>query len=277
MQIFNYTTFSTHLEKTTRTLRINFHDGDFGSLEALFELESLLKWCQARVEIHSVLISSESQSFDFGFKSAQLAKFKADYIEKIFNKIYSLSIQMINLPQTIIFDLGANPQTLAFQLSLGADIRILTKEGNSNLSPLHQGLTPCAGILSLSNELFGTAATKSIFFEGSVSHETLESLNICKTYYAEKRMTAIYELLSQINAQAPIVRIQTKLAMGQIMIQKIENHKNLETMSYKAAHLAQDWKNIDESGNYEFTPAQHMSYILKYLKESQNQAASATK
>lgn len=277
MQIFNYTTFSTHLEKSTRTLRLNFQDKDHGSLETLFELESLLKWCQARVEIHSILISSEAESFDFGFNPNQLSKFKPDYVEKVFNKIYSLSMEMMNLPQTVIFDLGSNPQTLAFQLSLGADIRMITKQGMAKLSPLNQGLTPCAGILSLSNELFGAAATKSLFFEDAISHETLESLNICKTYYAEKRMSAIYELLSQINAQAPIVRIQTKLAMSQISIQKIQNHQKIEAMSYKAAHLAQDWKNIDESGKSDFTPAQHMVYILKHLKQTQNQTASATK
>ena len=69
--LFNYTTISTRLEKTTRTLFVTLNRPDWNNafrLEMLFELESLLAWCTTRVEINSIFIDSSTPYFSTGLE-----------------------------------------------------------------------------------------------------------------------------------------------------------------------------------------------------------------
>lgn len=266
MKIFNYSTFETRLEKKTRTLFLSFLDKDFGILESLFEFESLLSWCKNRLEIHSISISSESEIFDLNLKNQDLGKLKTSYMEKIQQKIFSLGRQMMEAPQTVFFDLGGNPHSWVFQISLGADIRLAKTQKNFNINPLGMGLSPSPGILSLSGELFGQALTKRIFMGGACQQtQSLSQLGVLHTYENENRDSFLRTHLEGVASQAPIPRIQTKLALNTVILDRIANTRKIEDKTFQAAQMAQDWKN---SRTGEFTPAQHMAYILQYLEKT---------
>ena len=77
--LFNYTTLSTRLEKTTRTLFVTLNRPDWNNafrLEMLFEFESLLAWCTTRVEINSIFIDSSTATFSTGLELDSLASLR---------------------------------------------------------------------------------------------------------------------------------------------------------------------------------------------------------
>lgn len=271
MKIFNYSTFSTQLEKKTRTLFVDFYDQkNHGCIETLFELESLLNWASERVEIHSILISTSAPSFDLGFTQDKIQTLKADYIQKVFTKIHKLSMDLLNLPQTIIFDLGKNPTSLAFQLSLGADTRLFSKNTTYNFSPLSLGLSVAPGSMALSQSIFGNHIAKNLFMKAEVSATNLEAWGVGETYETALRENQINEQLIAINEQAPIPRIQMKLVANKNITTQIAEGLKFEKSAFKAAQIAEDWKSFDGiSQQGQYTPAQHMSYILQTMTQQE--------
>src|SRR5690606_33396827 len=84
--LFNYTTISTRLEKTTRTLFVTLNRPDWNNafrLEMLFELESLFAWCTSRVESNSIFINSCTPHFSSGLEFETLPKTSANQLDKI--------------------------------------------------------------------------------------------------------------------------------------------------------------------------------------------------
>lgn len=272
MKIFNYSTFSTRLEKSTRTLYLSFHtSGDQGTLETLFEFESLLNWAKARVEIHSLFISCEGQSFDLAFSKQGISKLKPTYLEKVFQKISLLTKNLMDLPQTVIWDLGGTPSSLVFQLSLGADIRLAPENTIIKTNDIDYGLFLCPDVLALGQELFGQSISKRLLTGRPFNSQQLSQWGVLETYALETREEFFREHLNYIHNQAPIVRIQVKLAQTQIMKKAIAEYQNIEKTAYQAANLIQDWKNFQVDGHSDYTPAQHVKYIMDFLKKSHEQ------
>src|SRR5690606_16169284 len=128
--LFNYTTISTRLEKTTRTLFVTLNRPDWNNafrLEMLFELESLFAWCTTRVEINSIFIDSSTSHCSTRLEYDTISRTTAKHLEKV-NAIHQKIIfAMMQLPQTVVIDLGEGSETLASEFALGADIRIASK------------------------------------------------------------------------------------------------------------------------------------------------------
>src|SRR6478752_4855059 len=103
-ELFNYTTISTRLEKTTRTLFVTLNRPDWNNafrLEMLFELESLFAWCTSRVEINSIFIDSSSAFFSQGLEYESLSSLNAGLLDKINLKLQKIIFAMMQLPQTV--------------------------------------------------------------------------------------------------------------------------------------------------------------------------------
>ena len=118
--LFNYTTLSTRLEKSTRTLFVTLNRPDWNNafrLEMLFELESLFAWCTSRVEINTIFIDSSSAEFSPGLELETLSALSSSQLEKINTKLQKIIFAMMQLPQTIVMDLGEGSQTLASKFS----------------------------------------------------------------------------------------------------------------------------------------------------------------
>lgn len=267
--LFNYTTISTRLEKTTRTLFVTLNRPDWNNafrLEMLFELESLLAWCTTRVEINSIFIDSSTPHFSTGLEFETLPKTSASQLDKVNIKLQKIIFAMMQLPQTIIVDLGEGSQTLASEFSLGADIRIASKKTKVAFNHCSYGLVPAAGGMSMLSTLISPAFARSWVLSGkAIEASTLmESGYLAMTYEAKNRTEKIQELLTSVSSQAPVQRIQAKLGLFETLRSQFESGIVMDRKIAKASMVSEDWRTKKpEQKDLNFMPAKSMSYAVK--------------
>jgi enoyl-CoA hydratase/carnithine racemase len=267
--LFNYTTISTRLEKSTRTLFVTLNRPDWNNafrLEMLFELESLLAWCTTRVEINSIFIDSSSSLFSTGLELDSLSSLSAQQLEKMNNKLQKIIFAMMQLSQTIIIDLGDGAETLASEFALGADIRLASTESRISFNHCRYGLVPAAGGMSMLSNLIAPSFARHWILSGApISAQALvQSGFISELYDSETRSEIIGRNLSQIAATAPVQRIQAKLGLFETLRSQFESSMVMDKKIAKAAMVSEDWRSKKpEQRDFSFMPAKSMSYAVK--------------
>ncbi len=267
--LFNYTTISTRLEKTTRTLFVTLNRPDWNNafrLEMLFELESLFAWCSSKVEINSIFIDSSTEIFSTGIEFENLSTLSANALEKINTKLQKIIFAMMQLPQTIVMDLGQGSETLASEFALGADIRIASKNAQIKFNHGHYGLVPGAGGMSLLSTLVSPTFARNWVLSGrSINEKALiESGFISYSYTEELRSNILRELLVDISQMAPVQRIQSKLGLFEILRSQFESGISMDRKISKASMVSEDWKTKStQEKDFNFMPAKSMSYSVK--------------
>lgn len=267
--LFNYTTLSTRLEKTTRTLFVTLNRPDWNNsfrLEMLFELESLLAWCTARVEINTIFIDSSSNYFSTGLEYETLSSMSASQLEKINIKLHKIIYSMMQLPQTIIVDLKDGAETLASEFALGADIRICSLNSKISFNHNNYGLVPAAGGMSMLSALVSPTFARNWILSGATisSEQLIESGFIAETYDSTDREETISRILNNIAKLAPIQRIQSKLGLFESLRSQFESGIISDRRIAKASMISEDWKTKRiEQNDDNFMPAKSMSYSVK--------------
>jgi len=267
--LFNYTTLSTRLEKSTRTLFVTLNRPDWNNsfrLEMLFELESLLAWCTTRVEINTIFFDSCTSSFSSGLELNNLATLSANQLDKINTKLHKIIFAMMQLPQTVVIDLGKGTQTIASEFALGADIRIADEEIEMSFNHCRYGLIPAAGGMSMLSTLVSPVFARSWVLTGDAQNsKTLKESGLVQTVYqSESRQEKITEILNKIAAQAPVQRIQAKLGLFESLRNQFENGIVMDRKIAKASMVSEDWKTRkDQFETSSFMPAKSMSYSVK--------------
>lgn len=267
--LFNYTTISTRLEKTTRTLFVTLNRPDWNNafrLEMLFELESLFAWCTTRVEINSIFIDSSTPFFSTGLEYDTLSGTSASQIDKANVKLQKIIFAMMQLPQTIIMDLGDGAETLASEFSLGADIRIASKKSKISFNHCQYGLVPGAGGMSMLSTLVSPAHARSWVLSGAPIKESalIESGFIAHSYDSETRSDIVRELLNDLYKVAPVQRIQAKLGLFESLRSQFESGIVMDRKVAKASMVSEDWRTKrPEQKEFNFMPAKSMSYAVK--------------
>jgi len=267
--LFNYTTISTRLEKTTRTLFVTLNRPDWGNafrLEMLFELESLFAWCTSKVEINSILIDSSTTLFSTGLEYETLSGTSAQQLEKINTKLQKIIFSMMQLPQTVIIDLGEGSETLASEFALGADIRIASENAKVKFNHGHYGLVPAAGGMSMLSSLVSATFARNWILSGnSIKKNVLTESGFLSSIYSSKsRSEVIGELLNDIAQVAPVQRIQAKLGLFETIRNQIENGLVLDKKIAKASMITEDWRTRrPQQKEFSFMPAKSMSYAVK--------------
>lgn len=271
--LFNYTTLSTRLEKTTRTLFVTLNRPDWNNafrLEMLFELESLFAWCTSRVEINSIFIDSSLKKFSPGYDLDKLSSINAAQLEKVNSKLQKIIFAMMQLPQTIVVDLGEGSETIASEFALGADIRISSKDAQIRFNHGEYGLVPQAGGMSMLSTLVAPTFARSWVLTGApISKETLvHSGFISTTYSKETRNETIQKTLGAIANQAPVQRIQGKLGLFETLRSQFEAGLVMDRKIAKASMISEDWKSTKKKDTSDeeatgFMPAKSMSYSVK--------------
>jgi enoyl-CoA hydratase/carnithine racemase len=265
--LFNYSTFKTELSRSTRTLTVTWlrpGEKNFFNLEMLFELESLLSWLITRVEIHSVVFTSGDDYFSPGIDPETLSHLSASQIEKIQGKLQKMVYAMMQLPQTIIMNLGAGASNFALEFSLGADIRIARRDTKLKFNHTQIGLTPASGGLSLLPFLIPTTFARTWLTSGMIiqNEQLLASGFIQYFYSSDNHESLLTELLSQVHLQAPIQRIQAKMGMFEAWRDLKEAQLIRESKISKAGLISEDWKKT-ENTDKDFMSAKSMSYAVK--------------
>lgn len=269
MHLFNYTTLATRLEKSTRTLFITLNRPDWNNafrLEMLFELESLLAWCITRIEINSIYIESSTSSFSTGLELDKLSDLSSKQLAKINTKLQKIIFAMMQLPQTVVVDLGMGPETLASEFALGADIRIIHKNGTVAFNHNHYGLCPAAGGMSMLSTLIAPTFARHWILSGDkISTENLQRSGfVSKVYDDETHEEIKTKLLRNIAKDAPVQRIQSKLGLFESLRAQFEAGIVNDNKIAKASMVTEDWKSkSQETEDFDFMPAKSMSYSVK--------------
>lgn len=267
--LFNYTTISTRLEKTTRTLFVTLNRPDWNNafrLEMLFELESLLAWCTTRVEINSIFFDSSTSFFSTGLEYETLSGTTAAQIDKVNQKLQKIIFAMMQLPQTVVMDLGDGCETLASEFALGADIRIASKTSKIRFNHCMYGLVPAAGGMSMLSTLVSPSFARSWVLGGSAikNNALMESGFLTASYDADTRSEVIGEILGDIAKIAPVSRIQAKLGLFETLRSQFEAGIVMDRKIAKASMVSEDWRTKKpEVKEFNFMPAKSMSYAVK--------------
>lgn len=267
--LFNYTTLSTRLEKTTRTLFVTLNRPDWNNafrLEMLFELESLFAWATTKVEINSIFIDSSSPFFSTGLEYDTLSGTSAQSLDKINQKLQKIIFAMMQLPQTIVVDLGDGAETLASEFALGADIRIASVNSKISFNHCQYGLVPAAGGMTMLSTLVSPVFARNWVLTGSpVSREALlQSGFVRATYDSTNRSDIIREILTDIYKAAPVQRIQAKLGLFESLRSQLESGLVMDKKIAKASMVSEDWRTKrPEQKEFSFMPAKSMSYAVK--------------
>lgn len=267
--LFNYTTLSTRLEKTTRTLFVTLNRPDWSNafrLEMLFELESLLAWCTTRVEITSIFINSSSPFFSTGLEYSALSTLSAQHLDKINLKLQKIIFAMMQLPQTVIVDLGTGSETIASEFALGADIRIASEKSKIRFNHCEFGLVPAAGGMSMLSALVAPTFARSWVLSGAPIKEDVLTRSgfLTATYGPEDRTQVINSLLQDLSLVAPVQRIQSKLGLFETLRAQFESGIMMDRKIAKASMVSEDWKSKKaEEKDFNFMPAKSMSYVVK--------------
>jgi len=267
--LFNYTTISTRLEKTTRTLFVTLNRPDWNNafrLEMLFELESLFAWCISKVEINSIFIDSSSPFFSTGLEYDTLSGTSAQQLDKINTKLQKIIFAMMQLPQTIVVDLGDGSETLASEFALGADIRIASQSAKIKFNHCHYGLVPSAGGMSMLSNLVSPSFARNWVLSGrAIDKKVLtESGLIAETYDRDSRSELVRDLLTELSKVAPVQRIQAKLGLFETLRSQFESGIVMDRKISKASMVSEDWRTRKpQEKDFSFMPAKSMSYAVK--------------
>ncbi len=286
-QLFNYATLKTRLDKTTRTLHITLSRGADGNPvhpEMLFELESLLAWCVSRVEISSLHIHSDSARFSRGADPAALSRMAAPQLEKLQQRLQKVVWAMMQVPQTVVMDLGEGAANWAMELALGADVRLCATTAELKFDHARLGLLPASGGMALLAHQVSPAHARQWTSLGTAIPLAQLSASgfIHATYPASTKEETVRKTLEGVHAQAPVQRIQAKLGVFEAQRESLERALDGDRKIAKAALVAEDWKARAESAAETdnvtpFMPAKSLGYAVKLtLVPDQAQAGAET-
>jgi enoyl-CoA hydratase/carnithine racemase len=259
-------------------------------METLFELESLFAWLSNKVEIHSVFITSEDSLegqknlFSCGYSIEKLCKYNQNQVQKLTDKLSHLVHSMQNLPQTFVCDLREGASNIACEFAIGADIRIANESCSLEFDHNKLGLVPSSGGMSTLALMVGQLHSRNFLLTGKRINADIAKTSgfVFETYTTATRTNYISDLLSSINKQAPVQRIQTKLGIFDLERINYEQSMKIEKQISKAGMMSEDWKKVKVHFKQEneikddFLPAKSMSYATKLTLVDTDQSPDLT-
>ncbi len=242
--IFDFKTIRPFLIPSTRTLKIVFQ-AKGPNLLMLEEIESLINWLSVHPEINSVIWThQESNSKLEDWDEIELLNFNDQQFFNVLVRWQKVCTGQYYLPQTIIFDYSDGATGMSFELGLGADIRISSKQAHIELNmPARGRVSSCGGIGLLETIVSQQFTRQWNLINGPIEREQLVTSGlIMQTYQSDDASTIIENILNNICKQSPIARIQTKRSLLEGIREKIENLKDREHNFSSAAHGLRDWQ-----------------------------------
>lgn len=273
MDLFHYTTLNVSLQKSSHTLIIEFNnqEKDRFSFEQLFELESILAWASNKIEITTILFTSNTDTFSKGLE-LKTAENNPEKLERLVSRIRKIGEAILALPQTTIADLKLNASSIGIEFALFCDLRIAHKSSQIQFTHLKEGLTPsCGGIYQLSS-LVGYSVAKSWIMTSKIinAQEMYQYGFVTDIYDSSNYHESLNKLLLMIDSQSSISRIQAKMAFYQMSQDQVEKGKKIETQIHKANMVSNDWSESiqaqEENRSPEFMKAKSLTYTISKVK-----------
>lgn len=245
-EIFKYNTLNAYLKPATKSLIISTKSEAFEaglSSEWIFELDSILQWAFDKIEIQSILLTGENNSFAPALKTNEIALKEKDFWIKIHQKINALNKLILKLPQTVILDMKYGNANVGLDIAISADIIIGHRSGQWNFDYLNLGICP------LSLHIFGTEKIASglvdqwILSNAQVAHSELQLQRFFHTLYDDTdRQHCIQATLEKVLKQAPVSRIQTKLSLKRAFLEKIDAQIWADQKIFQGTLMSEEWK-----------------------------------
>ena len=100
-EIFKYHTLNAYLKPATKSLIISTKNEALTAgltTEWIFELDSILQWAFDKIEIQSILLTSDGKSFAPSLNEQDVALKERDFWIKIHHKINAINKLLLKLP-----------------------------------------------------------------------------------------------------------------------------------------------------------------------------------
>ncbi|OFZ27453.1 MAG: hypothetical protein A2381_02845 [Bdellovibrionales bacterium RIFOXYB1_FULL_37_110] len=270
-KLFNFNTLNIDLNKETKSLTVTLNRKESWNainFEMIFELEQIFSWACERIEINSILLTSDLDIFSSGFEYKEFLNTPEHKIQKYLQKFQKIIYSMFMLPQTIIIDLKKGASGAACELAIGADIRFAHQQSTIHFNHLEMGLIPsCGGIGFLSSIIPKSTAKNWILSGSSISmHELLQSGFIFKSYSDDEKLIAAQ--LNHICQQSQVARMQAKRSMLEPVLSELNHTLEFEKNFAFGTMYAPDWKKSLEAkingDKPDFISARDFKEVLKF-------------
>lgn len=240
VSVFNYHSIDCKLLKKTKTLFITFLDNNL-CYESVFELEGLLNWLSDKIEISTVVFDQKIHDDKGNSGNDKLQLLNNQQMNTLYEKTLKLTIALLYLPQTFIFDYGETCSGLLTSLSLGADIRISRRGANIRFLPVKEGFFPTPGVFLL-ERLIGRSMGQIMLQQSkNLSDDRLQYCGLLFDTYSGDR-PILEELIENFFNQSQIARIQLKQAMLNPIVSQIPALMEQELKAIRAFNYVEDWK-----------------------------------
>ncbi len=245
-EIFKYNTLNAYLKSATKTLIISTKKESVEAglnSEWIFELDSILQWAFDKIEIQSILLTSESESFAPKIKSNDIALKEKDFWLKLHQKVNNINKFILKLPQTVVLDLKYGSANIGLDVGISADIIIGHRSGQWTFDYLNLGISPLSLHIFGAEKIPGGLLDQWILAGSQISHiELLQHKLFHALYDDTDRNQCIQGTLERILKQAPVTRIQTKLALKRLMLEKIDSQIWADQKIYHGTLMSEEWK-----------------------------------
>ncbi len=248
----SFQTFTFQLNSQYKSLDINLNTSDSSNIyinkELISELMSVFSWCQLHLEISAIYISSD---YNFKLKGINPKKMKHQELNDLISLNQSLEKLITvakQLPQTIIMDISLGAENIGIEFTLLADLLVSHQECKLIFNFLSQGLVPRSGAISMLSTILSPVHIRNWILGNKVveQNELVSNGYISSTYTLNTKCIILKKLLLNISNQSSICRVQTKLALYEIIkVELIEKH-NKEKIFSNAALSIGDWKDCNK-------------------------------
>jgi len=266
VKLFDYHTLHITIEKATRSLTVYLRRPHLDQ-DTLDELEHMINWFSEHIEVESFVLTSIHDFFGKGLNPKEIKEKNTNELKKFFYSLQKIILGLLYLPQTCICDFKKGARGTHFELSLGADLRVAHKDAQFCLDHLQTGLGPSCGGIGLLSALTSPSWAKNWILSGLNfdAKQLYQSGLIINTY--ENNVILTKKILTHINAQSAVQKIQAKRAFLQGIRPKLEESFHQDLQFSLAGLITEDWKEsalaIVEGRTPKFKSAKDVANILK--------------
>lgn len=273
--IFHYNNLQVSLDASTKSLKVLLNRPEKENAfnhEMVFELEGLLAWVSAHLEIETLYFGSTSAAFSKGIDLEEMSFMGEEKSFSFYEKISRLIEAIRCLPQTTIINLGNKATNLGMEFALAFDVRLASDEGLFAFDHIQYGMLPQCGAATYLRTEVPTGFVKKWLLSGNSinTNEMINSGLVTEVYQADQAHNTTEKYLKMFTGLAPVQKIQCKNIIQHLGFEEINANKEAEKKNLTAARMTGDWASTLEAfkrgKSPEYIPSKSFGYALQKAK-----------
>lgn len=276
--IFHYNNLKVSLDASTKSLKVLLNRPEKENAfnrEMVFELEGLIAWVAAHLEIETLYFGSTLNEFSKGLDLEEMSFMGEEKSFSFYEKISRLIEAIRCLPQTTIINLGNKATNIAMEFALAFDVRLADNEGQFAFDHIQYGMLPQCGAATYLKTEVPTGFVKKWLLSGNPisSDEMLASGLITQTFDSNKEEATVEQYLQMFKGLAPVQKIQCKNIIQHLGFDELKKNQKAEKKNLTAARMTGDWASTLEAYKQgktpEYIPSKSFGYALQKVKEAE--------